>query len=221
MDHFMQNCSFSRRDHVWLVEWFTKITSLNEYSSCIAFFSPVGRMLQVMLWYPGKGLLNSTVWIQLDVPVSAFRQCHPDTETQLNTNFVTLLIPGLPPLHLGTAQGFRSSGPQESLSGLLTPQEWLFISTHICRAADDADHGRVRCGAHVNTETLETNTSWARTPSVPESVLALQNPFPHSNHVTSPKARQSEESGFLWKTRRNGAYWGSGGRMEEMGRDVA
>lgn len=51
----MQNCSFSGRNHVWLVEWFTKITSLNKYSSCVALFPLVGWKRQAMHGYPRRG----------------------------------------------------------------------------------------------------------------------------------------------------------------------
>lgn len=55
MDHFMQNCSFSRRDHVWLVEWFTKITSLDGSSSCVALFPLAGWKLWAMHADPRRG----------------------------------------------------------------------------------------------------------------------------------------------------------------------
>lgn len=107
----MQNCSFSRRDHVWLVGWFTKITSLNKHSSCVALFPLEGRELWASHGYPRGRSSSPQRGSQLK------SQCLPQTMTsggctQAKANLATPFVPGMPTfMQASTAHSIREAIP--------------------------------------------------------------------------------------------------------------
>lgn len=229
----MQNCSFSGRDHVWLVEWFTKITSLNEYTSCMALLPSVGQKLWAMHGYPRKGKLISTVWIQPQVPVPAFRQWHPVAGTQANANIATPFVPGMPnSVQLSTTHNIRESKstrkPLRAQVPSPMPVSFSCSSPRSCKWCCSWQIWPMELQVFLlwpgpwepcSLWIYETNTSCVCCLLLKEHLLpGILSQSPTAEVQTHDNIR--EEGAFICKRRRNRAYWGLEGRKEAKGWDV-
>lgn len=139
--------------------------SLNEYFSCIAFLHPVGYgCCKPGFGTQEQGCSAPPCESNWHVPVSAFRQCRPDTETTGEHNsrrglsLDYLVLGSWVPCEALGVQGHRKAA-QGSYSHL---NACLFLRiSH--RMANDADQGSLCHGTHtlpfLNTESPETSTS--------------------------------------------------------------
>lgn len=205
----MQNCSFSGRDHVWLVEWFTKITSLNASSSCVAVFPLVGGLCEPRMATRARRLIpaprSQAPWLL----GPALRQWRPGVDTQTKASLVTPFIPGRP---------IPREPPKAPIS---TPTLVLFFPSMLLRAADAAAHRRGQWGLGFGS--FQTGP-WGLIPCAPgKAAHCFQKNTCSQKFSQSPTPRQvqrhkSTRGGMclIWKRWQNKAYWSLEGKSEKL-----